>query len=470
MSVVLLVSNDRELAATVQSAVELIQNCELRRIASIAGLNAALRDDSICLAIVHMLADMDVDTGALHAALKRLGELSARVATLVVCDQYDGQEHLRYLRLGAQECLTRPLDLRRLGYLIESLSMRSRLESARARQPAANGDAFYKAASPVMRELLKRTERIAARDVSILLTGETGVGKTHLARWIHRHSPRSLRPFLSVNCGSLPTNLIESELFGHKKGAFTGADDDRVGKFAHVQDGTMLLDEIDALALAAQAKLLHVLDDGVFEQVGSNKPLAFRGRLIAASNRSLEELIERDQFRADLYYRLNVVQFHLPPLRERMSEIRPAVHYFLGALAEKHGLAVPVVDDEIWRLLERYPWPGNLRELHNAIEHAIILCDSATMGVRHFPALLHARRDAVLDLPPDISNGRRLPVAENLSQKRSRSSLAEARQEGEYRFLVEVLDLCDNNRSQAARALGISRAALYKKLVSLGIS
>jgi DNA-binding NtrC family response regulator len=317
-----------------------------------------------------------------------------------------------------------------------------------------------------MRRLLSRAQRIAARDVTVLFNGETGAGKTHLAKWIHQASGRSSRPFVSINCGSLPANLIESELFGHKKGAFTGADEDRVGKFEYVEDGTLLLDEVDALSLSAQAKLLRVLDEGLFERVGCNKSLPFRGRLIAASNRSLEDLIEQDQFRADLYYRLNVVQFAVPALRHRMEEIRPLVRYFLGTLAKKHAVPIPAIDRQVWHALETYHWPGNLRELCNTIEHALTDCEGTTIGMDQLPAKLRQHSVLAASTAEQVSAEPVLAAIDG----RPRKALAHARQMGEYRYLLGVLDMCGNNRSQAARALGISRTALYKKLVNFGIS
>jgi DNA-binding NtrC family response regulator len=464
MPVVLIVSNDKELATAVESAADSIRSCQTRWITDVVDLEANLLDESVCLAIVHLRADADKESW--DAPIQHLCSLQPRIATLIIRDAFDGEQDLRCLRMGVRECVTRPLDLRRMTYLIDSLTMRSRLESARSAKPVVTDEQPYGAASPVMRQLLSRAQRIAARDVSILLNGETGVGKTHLARWIHQASPRASRPFVSINCGSLPANLIESELFGHKRGAFTGADEDRVGKFAFVQDGTLLLDEIDALPLTSQAKLLRVLDEGIFEQIGCNKSLPFRGRLIVASNRTLEELVEKDQFRADLYYRLNVVQFHIPALRNRTDEVRPLVRSFLNSLAKKHDVAVPLVDHEVWRVLETYHWPGNLRELRNTIEHAVAHCEGTKIGLEELPAKF-SQNGAAAALSSPHPTSEPLPVA---NVKESRNGLAHARQVGEYRYLLGVLDMCDNNRSQAARALGISRTALYKKLGAFGIS
>jgi DNA-binding NtrC family response regulator len=461
MPVLLLVTADLGLAQKVKSAATSLPQCEIRWVQNLARLDDVLPDGSVRLVIVHASADSSGPT--LHAHLQRLCALAPRVATLVVRDELDGESDVRCLRMGVKECLTRPLDLGRLHYLIDNLTLRSRLAGERAARVVP--ESATSAVSPAMQNLMQRAQRIAARDVSVMLNGETGVGKTHLARWVHNASPRAARPFVSVNCGSLPANLIESELFGHKRGAFTGADGERVGKFAYVEDGTLLLDEIDALPLSAQAKLLRVLDEGLFERIGCNTSLQFRGRLIAASNRSLEELIERDEFRADLYYRLNIVQFEIPPLRQRMEEVRPLVRSFLDALARKHRVAVPGVDQRVWPMLEGYGWPGNLRELRNAIEHAITHCDGLTIRPEDLPDRLSGPR-AMAERALSVSNGRLLGP----SSGPQLNALAQARQEGEYRRILDALDLCGNNRSRAAQALGISRAALYKKLASFGIT
>jgi two-component system response regulator HydG len=462
MSLVLLFSNDHDLAGAVELAVGSVPNCKSHWVRGFAELDTRLFDESACLAILH--ANGKAGTRRFNATVEKLCSRQPKLATIVICDGFDGELELRYLRMGVRECLTRPLDLRRLTYLIDALTMRSRLQKAEAANSAAEEvELLSGAASPAMRELLNRAGRIAARDISILLGGETGAGKTHLARWIHQHSPRASKPFVSVNCGSLPANLIESELFGHKRGAFTGADEERDGKFAYVKDGTLLLDEIDALPLSSQAKLLRVLDEGMFERIGCNKSLPFRGRLIAASNRTLEVLIERDLFRADLFYRLNVVQFHIPALRERRDEIRPLVRHFVKVLARKHEIAVPAVEHAVWNVLETYDWPGNLRELRNTIEHAVAHCERAAIGLEELPA----KFQAAMATRSTQANGRQLS---NSKLEQSRNGLARARHDGECQYLLGVLDLCDNNRSQAARALGISRTALYKKLVNFGIT
>jgi DNA-binding NtrC family response regulator len=459
---VLLVSSDSDLAAAVQSAAASLRGCDVRWLSSLDGLGDNLLDESICLAIMHISS-----AGAQHvwdAIVRRTCSLQPRIATLVIRDVYDGEHDLWCHRTGVRECITRPLDLGRLTYLIDALTIRSRLNGVRAAAPKPLKPPADESASPVMRRLLYRARRLSTRDVSILLHGETGAGKTYLARWIHDASPRASRPFVSVNCGSLPANLVESELFGHKKGAFTGADDDRVGKFAYAQDGTLLLDEVDALSLAAQAMLLRVLDEGVFEPVGCNKSLPFRGRLIAASNRALDALVEKGDFRADLYYRLNVVQFSVPALRHRVEEIRPLMRRFVEKVAKNHGERVPAIDEQVWSVLERYEWPGNLRELRNTVEYALTECEGSTLGLEHLPPTFQQAAKSEADRPFHGEGGNGMETKDM-----PRKALAQARQMGEYRYLVGVLNMCGNNRTEAARQLGISRTALYKKLMNLGI-
>jgi two-component system response regulator HydG len=289
--------------------------------------------------------------------------------------------------------------------------------------------------------------------------GETGTGKTRLARLLHDLSPRRAAPFRVVNCGALAGDLIESEMFGHVKGAFTGADRERPGKFAEAGEGTLLLDEVDALPLSLQAKLLQAVEERVFEPVGSNKTYPIQARLLAASNRVLEREVEAGRFRADLYFRLNVVAFGIPPLRERRQEIARLATNFLNEFAERNARPVRALADEALAALHDYHWPGNIRELRNAIERAVALCPSSVIELADLP---DAVRAGTLDRLADVLRG---PA----SFPKRCSWLATARERGERDHIMAALQKAGNNRLRAAAVLGISRRTLYKKLHRYGL-
>ena len=308
-------------------------------------------------------------------------------------------------------------------------------------------EAFFEALGLQFRELGEQLLRVVPQDTTLLLVGETGTGKTCLARLIHEHSPRCHEPFLIVDCGALSPSLIESELFGHVKGAFTGADRERTGKLAAAGKGTLLLDEINALPVALQGKLLRAVDERAFEAVGGNKVQPLRARIIGATTSSLEDEAAAGRFRADLFYRLNVVSFYLPPLRERRSAVAPLARKFLAEFAARnrpdlHGLAPEVI-----RALENYTWPGNLRELRNVIERA---------------AALGAGPDLqLIDLPDALRFGPSSGVVGGVS---SAATLAQLRADMEMKRITEALRRHGNNHVRAAEELGISRVGLYKKL------
>lgn len=303
-------------------------------------------------------------------------------------------------------------------------------------------------------QALEDLKRIAHRNVTILIVGETGTGKTTLARIIHDRSPRRDRSFQHLACGALPSDIIESELFGHTRGAFTGADRNKIGRFQAAGQGTLLLDEIDVLDVKQQAKLLKVIETGEYEMVGSTEPRQSEARLIVASNVNLEQLADSSNFRPDLYYRLSVLEFRLLPLRERRIDIIPLAMQFINECCAEHEIDVRSIDFDFLDVLQGYHWPGNIRELKNHIRRAVLFCESGRLTVN--------------DLSPKLIHSQFEPEA-TTKVSRPKTSLADQVAKSEHDLLIEALTANDNNRTRTAKALGISRVGLYKKLRKHGL-
>lgn len=297
------------------------------------------------------------------------------------------------------------------------------------------------ARSEGMREVLRWAERVAATDSTVLITGESGTGKDTLAVWIHAHSNRAGRELVKIDCAALPSELIEAELFGYERGAFTGATEGRPGRFEAANKGTLLLDEIAHLTVEAQAKLLRVIETREFERLGGRKPLKVDARLIALTNVDLRDAIRRNVFREDLYYRLDVVNLHLPALSKRRDDIEPLSLEFLARSAAKHGRSAKKIAPEVVELLQSYSWPGNIRELANTIERAVVVSTGDEL--------------TVADLSPAWVAAARAELGLN-----RRPTLAAM----EAAYVREILAECRGNKSEAARILGISRKNLYERL------
>jgi two-component system response regulator HydG len=305
--------------------------------------------------------------------------------------------------------------------------------------------------TPSLLPLVERIALVSAHDVTVLLTGETGTGKTFLARLMHDYSPRRGHPFVVVPCGAVPPNLIGSAFFGHVRGAFTGADRAREGKFAAAGEGTILLDEIDVLGLEQQAALLRVIETGEFEPVGSNATHLCRARILVTSNRDLEEAVATGHLREDLYYRLNVMSFHLPPLRERVVDIAPLVRGMAARFNTKFRKGLFDISPETMAVLEAFPWPGNIRQLENGVQQAVLVSSGTELLPAHLP--MEVRKFAA-------TSARSVPAPE---------SLQHGRELGERHAIERALARNNNSRTRTARELGISRVTLYKKMRSYGL-
>ena len=338
----------------------------------------------------------------------------------------------------------------------EARDRAERLEEAVAtltRELEPRGTGRVVGRSPGWRDALLKVERVASSETTVLITGESGTGKELVARLIHDGSARARRPFVAVNCAALPEELLESELFGHERGAFTGAVATRIGRLEQAAGGTLFLDEIGEMSQLVQAKLLRVLQEREFQRLGGTRPLSADARVVAATNRDLETAIARGQFREDLYYRLNVFQIHLPPLRERRDDIPALAEAFLEELGPATGRPAAGISRDAHQWMLGYPWPGNIRELRNAIERALLLCDGGLITREHLPAPVtrpaaarvageHGLLDPTAPLPP---SGLSLDALE--------------------RNLVErALLQCGGNKSRAARLLGLTRSQLYSRI------
>jgi transcriptional regulator with GAF, ATPase, and Fis domain len=328
--------------------------------------------------------------------------------------------------------------------------------------PAAPNAAGIVGSSPTVRQLMNVVRKVAATDAVVLLRGESGTGKELLARAVHETSPRAGKPYVKVHCAALSANLLESELFGHVKGAFTGALRDKVGRFELADGGTLFLDEIGDISLDVQTKLLRVLQERTFERVGSSDPLSVDVRIIAATHQDLEELIRQGRFREDLFYRLNVFPIHVPALRERREDIPELVDFFVKQSSQRCKKKVLEIDDDALSLLKAYRWPGNIRELENMIERAVVIAEAETLTTIDMPAELF-QADADTDTPfgPATRPGEdALVPASNFRSERDRF---------EREQLMRALAAAAGNKAEAARILGVARSTLVSRLKKLGI-
>ncbi len=366
---------------------------------------------------------------------------------VIVADQLDMSQEIDLLKLGVTECLIRPLNLRRFSYLLQSIFVKSQsIGASEAQTQSTHGKA-----------LASRIYKLAGVAANVLITGETGVGKSFCAKQLHLASARAKKPFLVVNCAAIPESLFESELFGHEKGAFTGADHKHIGKLEFAGEGTVFLDDVDAIPLNVQAKLLHALESREFYPLGSNKTVKFNARLLSATNRNLEALAVVGEFRSDLMYRMNTYELSVAPLRDRPEEIIDFAAKFAEQFAAENQRPVPEVHSEAMEVLLAYSWPGNIRELRNAIQSGAIDADDQII-----------RKENLSEKIRLATSQPKLP--------RSTGEISPA-QLGvtvpfldDVRRLVSALVRHNFNRTDAAAELGYSRTTLYHKLDKLQLS
>jgi two-component system nitrogen regulation response regulator GlnG len=407
--------------------------------------------------------------------LRRLRQNDPKQLVILMTAYGTTQTAIEAMKLGAYDYLLKPFDIPKLKEIVGNAFKAARdMKQVVSYEPLLDSEDYelgIVGRSANMQEVFKLIGQVAASDATALVTGESGTGKELVARAIYHHSNRAEQPFLAVNCAAIPEQLLESELFGHEKGSFTGATNQRIGKFEQCDHGTIFLDEIGDMTPPTQTKILRVLQSGTFERVGGNEPLKVDVRVIAATNKPLEAAVAARQFREDLFYRLNVVRIQIPPLRDRREDIPLLVKYFLKKLAREQERGPKSIAASVIKTLEKYHWPGNVRELENAIRRAHVL----------------AKSDAILvtDLPPEISGTGQLPALAGIAGEAAATDAAAlARQlfqwakrdpklkiipAVERELVIQALKETNDNQVHAAKLLGITRATLRKRIEKFGI-
>jgi DNA-binding NtrC family response regulator len=461
----LLVSTDPSLIEAAGQARDAVQPLRLEVRREVEEALPLLQQEDLALVMLHLTADSDdaeVTRFLMSAAAQK-----PSCPVILLSEQYRDHQAVAFLRAGATDYLGLPLAPARLTYLMDTLTLRARLglrpKAAEVGPVFTKQDPFHFVLAPEMVELMEQVRRVGPQDTTLLLTGETGTGKTRLARLIHELSPRRDEPFLVVDCGALSPTLIESEMFGHVRGAFTGADRDRPGKFAAVGAGTLLLDEVNSLPRELQGKLLRAVDERLFEPVGSDRSQRLRARIIAVSNVPLADEVAAERFRADLHFRLDVVGFCLPPLRERRSCIPSLTQKFLAELIGRNRPDVRGITPAALEALQAHSWPGNVRELRNVIERALALCPGPEVQLADLPEELRRAPSTPAPIGEPVRQVGGDPAP-------PRPTLAESLKAAEIRKIKETLAKHNNNRLRAANELGISRMGLYKKLHRYGLT
>jgi len=397
---------------------------------------------------------LDVNLGGMDGieVLKQIKEISPATEVVMISGHATLSTAVEATHAGAYDFLEKPLQKEKILITLNHIKDRRSLQTE-VRSYRTSVDDAYRiiGESAGIQQIQKYISKVAPTDSKVLITGESGVGKELVAYAVHKQSQCADGPFIKMNCAAIPEDLIESELFGNEKGAFTGATERRDGKFLQADGGSLFLDEVGDMSLRVQTKVLRVLQDGEFQRVGGKETLKAEVRVIAATNRDLEEMVKEGTFREDLYFRLNVLPIQVPPLRERSDDIPLLIKHFIERYCNKNNRRVLSVEPALGETLMKYAWPGNIRELQNLVERLIILADDNEIKKT--------------DLPASYLNSSHTPAATTPGSK----TLSEVREEAERQYILACLESCDGNVSQTARMLGMERTNLHKKMKSLGI-
>ena len=420
-----------------------------------------------------VIVDLDMPGVGGLDVIARVRETSADTETVIITGKSSLESAVTAVRQGVFDYLTKPCKLAEIQAVLERVrkkrELTSRMRALERRVRRAEGTSQLVGASPGLDRVRRLVARVAASDSNVLIRGETGTGKELVARAIHEGSPRATGPLVAVNCGALPEHLVESELFGHRKGAFTGADEHRAGLFEVADGGTLFLDEIGELPRQLQSRLLRALESGEIRRVGDNQPITVDVRVVCATHRSLEEMVGAGEFREDLLFRINTFEIAIPPLRERIDDLPALVWHFVHKARPQTPPDAAVTVPEVFEALAHHRWPGNIRELANVIEHALVLCDELPLLVEHLPTRLGAALpQAAASAKPfagtaaqATGNAVASPVATTSPRK------PESLRDLEMRAILEGLERNHGNKAKTAEELGISLKTLYNKLHQL---
>src|ERR1700690_1010398 len=388
--------------------------------------------------------------------LSRLSEMQLNAAVIVLTAQGSIERAVEAMKMGAYDFIQKPIDPTRLKTVLANASRQREtereLEVTRRKLRDTGFLGSLVGSSKKMQEMFAMIERVAPSTVSVLITGESGTGKELVARTLHELSPRPCKPFVAVNCAAIPETLIESEIFGHEKGSFTGALERRAGCFELAEEGTLLLDEIGEMPVGTQAKLLRVLEDHKLRRLGGKVETSVDVRVLAATNKVPDDAVASGELREDLYYRLNVFNIHMPPLREHREDIPDLVEFLLADMNSKHGRRVATVSEAVLNAFRNHTWPGNVRELRNTLERAVIVCEGPVIETKH--------------LPPGFGQVAFRPSADDADS--IRVGVGTTVGEAERLLIVKTLESTNNNKTRAAEVLGISLKTLHNKLKEYG--
>jgi DNA-binding NtrC family response regulator len=427
-----------------------------------------VKKDSIDLAFIEVplltLSNMDM--------VSYLKEKNPGIEIFILCDSKNWPGATSAIARGANSFLMKPTTVEQLEETAKKIQAQQQSKSTHQLIESQVLDSLL-GDTPEMRKILKTVYKIAPTTSTVLITGESGSGKEFLANVIHRYSKRASAPFVAVNCGAIPENLIESELFGSKKGSYTGSTADKKGLFESANGGTLFLDEVGELSASTQVKLLRFLQNHEIRRVGENEARYLDVRIIAATNRNLQQAMEEGRFREDLYYRLNTFHLHLPPLRERRVVIPTLIRYFVLKNQDSTGKEIKELDPAAQYALSKYPYPGNIRELENIVEHAMVLSEGGVIRLEDLPeSVQEEAREKTLAIPHQKAEQEvtAIPLQSTTdSAKEEDAGEILSLEEMERRHILHALSVCKGNKTEVCKRLGISRATLWRKLKELQI-